>query len=82
MHSDDVLRFGVRSMRLGWSHVSHATIRWYNFLCYTLADVDDAPVCLLMNIFELTNTEREKVAGRCNRGVPRFCFTTPVALCG
>jgi hypothetical protein len=33
-------------MRLGWGHVSHLTIRRYNFLRYTSADVDDAPVCL------------------------------------
>ena len=46
-------------MRLGRNHVGHTTIRWYNFLCGTSTDVDDTPVCLHTEIFELVNTERE-----------------------
>jgi hypothetical protein len=45
VRSDDVLRVDVRYMCLGWGHVGHPTIRQHNFLCYTSADVDDAPVC-------------------------------------
>ena len=45
VHSDDVLRVDVRSMRLVWDYVSHPTIRRCNFLRHTSADVDDAPVC-------------------------------------
>ena len=45
VHSDDVLRVDVRSMRLGRGHVSHPPIRQCNFLRHTPADVDDAPVC-------------------------------------
>ena len=43
-HSDHILRFDVRSVRLVWGHDGNLSVRWYNFLRYTSANVDDSSV--------------------------------------
>lgn len=50
VHPDDLLRFGVRSMRLAWGHIGDLAVHQYGVFHHTSADVDDPPVRLLGNI--------------------------------